>query len=121
MRIHYGVSRTIAQWRPAGHSVRRCRRGQTRERIRSGCAFGATPIRQIAAAGQQLAENPIRRVDKPRIGRRAKVRFLDEPEESRKNSTAILGLDMDSSPPRSNEAVGVAGTGRQQDGPTDQR
>ena len=30
-----------------------------------------------------LQENPIRRVDKPRIDRRAKVRFLDEAEESR--------------------------------------
>ena len=32
-----------------------------------------------------------------------------------------LGSDMDSSPPRSNQAVGVTGTWRQQDGPTDQR
>jgi integrase len=30
-----------------------------------------------------LEENPIRRLDKPRIDRRAKVRFLDEAEESR--------------------------------------
>jgi integrase len=31
----------------------------------------------------KLAENPVRRVDKPRIDRRGKVRFLDDAEESR--------------------------------------
>jgi integrase len=31
----------------------------------------------------ELTENPVRRVDKPRIDRRGKVRFLDEAEESR--------------------------------------
>jgi integrase len=34
-----------------------------------------------------LAENPIRRVDKPRIDRRAKIRFLDDAEESRLRET----------------------------------
>jgi integrase len=31
----------------------------------------------------ELTENPVRRVDKPRIDRRGKVRFLDQAEESR--------------------------------------
>jgi integrase len=31
----------------------------------------------------RLAENPIRKVEKPRIDRRPKIRFLDEQEESR--------------------------------------
>jgi integrase len=34
-----------------------------------------------------LVENPIRRVDKPRIDRRAKIRFLDDAEESRLRET----------------------------------
>jgi len=31
----------------------------------------------------KLTDNPIRRVDKPRIDRRPKIRYLDEPEEAR--------------------------------------
>jgi hypothetical protein len=39
-------------------------------------------LRRAVKAGE-LRENPMRRVDKPRIDRRGKVRFLDEAEESR--------------------------------------
>jgi integrase len=39
-------------------------------------------LRRAVKAGE-LAENPARRVDRPRIDRRGKVRFLDEAEESR--------------------------------------
>jgi integrase len=39
-------------------------------------------LRQAVKAGE-LTENPARRVDKPRIDRRGKVRFLDQGEESR--------------------------------------
>jgi integrase len=39
-------------------------------------------LRRAVKAGE-LEENPVRRVDKPRIDRRGKVRFLDQAEESR--------------------------------------
>jgi integrase len=39
-------------------------------------------LRRAVKAGE-MAENPMRRVDKPRIDRRGKVRFLDEAEEFR--------------------------------------
>ena len=39
-------------------------------------------LRQAVKAGE-LTENPVRRVDKPRVDRRGKVRFLDQAEETR--------------------------------------
>jgi integrase len=39
-------------------------------------------LRRAIKAGE-LTENPVRRIDKPRIDRRGKVRFLDQAEESR--------------------------------------
>jgi len=39
-------------------------------------------LRRAAKAGE-LTENPVRRVDKPRIDRRGKVSFLDQAEEAR--------------------------------------
>jgi integrase len=39
-------------------------------------------LRRAVRAGE-LTDNPVRRVDKPRIDRRGKVRFLDQAEESR--------------------------------------
>src|SRR5436853_1675744 len=39
-------------------------------------------LRRAVKAGE-LTENPVRRVDKPRVDRRGKVRFLDQAEESR--------------------------------------
>ena len=38
-------------------------------------------LRRAVKAGE-LTENPVRRVDKPRIDRRGKVRFLDQAEET---------------------------------------
>jgi len=45
-------------------------------------------LRRAVKAGE-LTENPMRRVDKPRIDRRGKVRFLDEAEESRLRKVLI--------------------------------
>ena len=39
-------------------------------------------LRRAVKAGE-LRENPVRRVDKPRVDRRGKVRFLDQAEETR--------------------------------------
>ena len=49
-------------------------------------------LRRAVKAGE-LADNPVRRVDKPRIDRRGQVRFLDESEESRLRM-ALDGRDM---------------------------
>ncbi len=42
---------------------------------------------RLAVKTGELRENPVRRVDKPRIDRRGKVRFLDQAEESRLRAT----------------------------------
>ena len=48
-------------------------------------------LRRAVKAGE-LPDNPVRRVDKPRIDRRGKVRFLDEAEEFRLR-TALQARD----------------------------
>jgi integrase len=48
-------------------------------------------LRRAVKAGE-LSDNPVRRVDKPRIDRRGKVRFLDENEEVRLRK-ALLDRD----------------------------
>jgi integrase len=45
--------------------------------------FTLSSVLRRAVKEGELAENPVRRVDRPRIDRRGKVRFLDEAEESR--------------------------------------
>jgi integrase len=50
-------------------------------------------LRRAVKAGE-LTENPVRRVDKPRIDRRGKVRFLDQAEESRLRG-ALMERDLE--------------------------
>jgi integrase len=50
-------------------------------------------LRRALKAGE-LTENPVRRVDKPRIDRRGKVRFLDQAEESRLRK-ALIDRDVE--------------------------
>src|SRR5437660_2324602 len=45
--------------------------------------FTLSSVLGRAVRASELTENPVRRVDKPRIDRRGKVRFLDQAEESR--------------------------------------
>lgn len=60
-------------------------------RLRGGCTattvlrdlFTLSSVLSRAVRLGELADNPIRRVDKPRIDHRGKVRFLDEAEENR--------------------------------------
>jgi site-specific recombinase XerD len=60
-------------------------------RLNAGCAattvlrdmFTLSSVLSRAVRLGKLADNPIRRVEKPRIDRRPKIRFLDEQEESR--------------------------------------
>jgi integrase len=50
-------------------------------------------LRRAVKAGK-LKDNPVRRVDKPRIDRRGKVRFLDQAEESRLRD-ALMERDLE--------------------------
>src|SRR5467141_2969382 len=51
-------------------------------------------LRRAVRAGE-LTENPVSRVDKPRIDRRGQVRFLDQAEESRlRNALAERDFEM---------------------------
>ena len=50
-------------------------------------------LRRAVKAGE-LTENPVRRVDKPRVDRRGKVRFLDQAEESRLRN-ALMERDFE--------------------------
>src|SRR5438552_2905243 len=50
-------------------------------------------LRRAVKAGE-LRENPVRRVDKPRVDRRGKVRFLDQAEESRLRN-ALMERDFE--------------------------
>ena len=43
----------------------------------------SSAILEQQAKGRRAQENPVRRVDKPRVDRRGKVRFLDQAEETR--------------------------------------
>ena len=45
--------------------------------------FTLSSVLRRAVKADELTENPVRRIDKPRIDRRGKVRFLDQAEESR--------------------------------------
>jgi integrase len=49
--------------------------------------FALSSVLRRAVRAGELPDNPARRVDKPRIDRRGKVRFLDEIEESRLRMT----------------------------------
>lgn len=45
--------------------------------------FTLSSVLQRAVKAGELTDNPVRRIDKPRIDRRGKVRFLDHAEEAR--------------------------------------
>ena len=45
--------------------------------------FALSSVLRRAVKAGELSDNPVRRVDKPRIDRRGQIRFLDEAEESR--------------------------------------
>ena len=56
--------------------------------------FTLSSVLQRAVKAGELTENPMRRVDKPRIDRRGKVRFLDEDEELRLRK-ALMDRDLE--------------------------
>jgi Arm DNA-binding domain len=68
-------------------------------------------LRRAAKAGE-LTENPVQRVDKPRIDRRGKVRFLDEDEELRPRK-ALMDHDLEIQNQRRGRTTGgKSGTSR---------
>jgi integrase len=67
----------------------------------------SSALRRAVRLGN-LADNPVRRVDKPRIDRRPKIRFLDQQEESRLR-TALNARDAGM-----REARGTANARRQE-------
>jgi hypothetical protein len=62
--------------------VRRLNEGRNPVTVLRDLYTLSSVLRRAAKAGE-LAENPVRRVDKPRVDRRGKVRFLDQAEEAR--------------------------------------
>lgn len=72
----------IAVERIEAWKARRLNEGRSGTTVLRDLFTLSSVLRPVVKAGE-LEENPVRRVDKPRIDRRGKVRFLDEAEESR--------------------------------------
>jgi integrase len=62
--------------------VRRLNEGRSPSTVLRDLFTLSSVLRRAVKAGE-LRENPVRRVDKPRVDRRGKVRFLDQAEETR--------------------------------------
>src|SRR5436305_4388933 len=62
--------------------ARRLNEGRSASTVLRDLFTLSSVLRRAVKAGE-LTENPVRRVDKPRVDRRGKVRFLDQAEESR--------------------------------------
>ncbi|HEY6457344.1 MAG TPA: site-specific integrase [Steroidobacteraceae bacterium] len=62
--------------------ARRLNQGRSASTVLRDLFTLSSVLRRAVKAGE-LKDNPVRRVDKPRIDRRGKVRFLDQAEESR--------------------------------------
>jgi integrase len=56
--------------------------------------FTLSSVLRHAVNAGELPENPVRRVTKPRVDRRGKVRFLDQDEESRLRALKERDLEM---------------------------
>jgi len=73
---------TITVERIESWKARRLGEGRSPSTVLRDLFTLSSVLRRAVKAGE-LPENPVRRVDKPRIDRRGRVRFLDEAEESR--------------------------------------
>jgi site-specific recombinase XerD len=69
--------RKITSWK-----IRRVNTGRAPTTVMRDIFTLSSVLRRAVRLGK-LADNPVRWVDKPRIDRRPKIRFLDEPEEAR--------------------------------------
>lgn len=85
---------TIALERIESWKTRRLNAGRSATTVLRDL-FTLSSVLSRAVKLGKLAENPIRRVDKPRIDRRGKVRFLDDAEESRlRNALHARDVEM---------------------------
>jgi len=83
--------------------VRRLNEGRSPTTVLRDLFTLSSVLRRAVRAGE-LTESPVRRVDKPRIDRRGKVRFLDQAEESRLRGALMKrDLEMQRQRTRSNE------------------
>jgi integrase len=73
---------TITIERIESWKIRRLNTGRTATTVLRDI-FTLSSVLSRAVKLGKLTDNPIRRVDKPRIDRRPKIRYLDEPEEAR--------------------------------------
>jgi hypothetical protein len=73
---------TITVERIESWKARRLNEGRSGATVLRDLFTLSSVLRRAVKAGE-LTENPVRRVDKPRIDRRGKVRFLDQAEELR--------------------------------------
>ena len=82
---------TITVERIESWKARRLSEGRSPSTVLRDLFALSSVLRRAVKAGE-LAENPMRRVDKPRVDRRGQVRFLDEAEESQLR-TALQNRD----------------------------
>jgi len=73
--------------------ARRLNEGRSHSTVLRDLFTLSSVLRRAVKAGE-LTENPVRRVDKPRVDRRGKVRFLDQAEESRLRN-ALMERDFE--------------------------
>jgi integrase len=83
---------TITVERIESWKARRLSEGRSPSTVLRDLFTLSSVLRRAVKAGE-LAENPVRRVDKPRIDRRGQVRFMDEAEESQLR-VALEGRDL---------------------------
>jgi site-specific recombinase XerD len=76
---------TITVERIESWKIRRVNTGRAATTVMRDIFTLSSVLRRAVRLGK-LADNPIRWVDKPRIDRRPKIRFLDQQEESPKSS-----------------------------------
>jgi integrase len=87
--------------------IRRVNTGRAPTTVMRDIFTLSSVLRRAVRLGK-LADNPVRWVDKPRIDRRPKIRFLDEPEEARLRA-ALNARDAEM-----REARGTANAWRQE-------
>ena len=73
---------TITVERIESWKIRRVNAGRVATCVMRDIFTLSSVLRRAVRVGK-LADNPVRWVDKPRIDRRPKIRYLDEPEEAR--------------------------------------
>ena len=98
---------TITVERIESWKIRRVNAGRVATTVMRDIFTLSSVLRRAVRLGK-LADNPVRWVDKPRIDRRPKIRFLDEQEESRLR-TALNARDAEM-----REARGSANAWRQE-------